>query len=64
VARSVPRSKTQSVPGVPICHSSSRVSGSVATTATRSRAVVTARKSICISASRSVARPNGALRTM
>ena len=37
VARSVPRSNTHSVPGVPCCHSSSRVSGSVATTATRSR---------------------------
>ena len=64
VACSVPRSNTHSVPGVPCCHSSSRVSGSVATTATRSRALVTAEKSICISASRNVARPNGALRTM
>ena len=38
--------------------------GSVETTATRSLALVTAEKSMAISASHSVARPNGALRMM
>jgi len=64
VARRTPAEKTQSVPGAPMVQVSSRVSGRVAITATRSRGVVTAAKSMCTSSSESVARENGCLRTM
>src|SRR5262249_20177987 len=64
VLASLPRRNTHIMPGSPAVQGSSRVSGEVAITATRSSGVVTFAKSIDTSSSASVAFANGAWRMM